>query len=77
MIPSSNAISNRAAINGANAQHSTGPRTPAGKQRSSLNALRHGLAPSGSGIAGTGVYQEESFTFWTGANPAGIRAFSE
>src|ERR1700675_1338222 len=33
----------RAAINKANAQKSTGPRTEAGKQRSSLNALRHGL----------------------------------
>jgi len=33
----------RAAINRANAEHSTGPRTEAGKQRSSLNALRHGL----------------------------------
>jgi hypothetical protein len=33
----------RAAINRANAQHSTGPRTDAGKQRSSLNALTHGL----------------------------------
>jgi hypothetical protein len=33
----------RAAVNRANAQHSTGPRTEAGKQRSSLNALRHGL----------------------------------
>ncbi len=33
----------RAAINRANAQHSTGPRTAAGQQRSSLNALRHGL----------------------------------
>jgi hypothetical protein len=33
----------RAAINRANSQHSTGPCTPAGKQHSSLNALRHGL----------------------------------
>jgi hypothetical protein len=33
----------RAEINRANAEHSTGPQTPAGKQRSSLNALRHGL----------------------------------
>ena len=33
----------RAAINRANAQHSTGPRTDAGKQASSQNALRHGL----------------------------------
>jgi hypothetical protein len=34
---------NRTEINQANAQHSTGPKTEAGKQRSSLNALRHGL----------------------------------
>src|SRR5580658_5691884 len=33
----------RIAINRANAQHSTGPKTPEGKQKSSLNALRHGL----------------------------------
>jgi hypothetical protein len=33
----------RAAINRANSQHSTGPRTDPSKQRSSLNALRHGL----------------------------------
>jgi hypothetical protein len=34
---------NRAEINRANAQHSTGPKTEEGKLRSSLNALRHGL----------------------------------
>jgi hypothetical protein len=33
----------RPEINRANAQLSTGPKTEAGKQRSSLNALRHGL----------------------------------
>jgi hypothetical protein len=34
---------NRTEINQANAQHSTGPKTEAGKQRSALNALSHGL----------------------------------
>jgi len=34
---------NRTAINRANSQHSTGPKTEAGKKQSSLNALRHGL----------------------------------
>src|ERR1700722_15363124 len=33
----------RAATNRANSLHSTGPRTEPGKQRSSLNALNHGL----------------------------------
>jgi hypothetical protein len=33
----------RAAASRSNAQHSTGPRTDAGKQRSSLNSLTHGL----------------------------------
>ena len=34
----------RAAINRANSQRSTGPRTPHGKARSSLNAMKHGLS---------------------------------
>jgi hypothetical protein len=34
----------RTAINRRNSRHSTGPRTDSGKQRSSLNALRHGLS---------------------------------
>lgn len=34
----------RAEINRANAQHSTGPRTSAGKMASSRNSLKHGLA---------------------------------
>jgi hypothetical protein len=33
----------RTAINRANSQHSTGPRSEAGKQRSALNALTDGL----------------------------------
>jgi hypothetical protein len=42
--PEASAISARkAAANRANAQRSTGPRTTAGKARSSLNALRHGI----------------------------------
>jgi hypothetical protein len=41
--PTTSAEINRAQINIANAQHSTGSKTDAGKKKSSLNALRHGL----------------------------------
>ena len=36
-------VPHRTIINRSNSQHSTGPKTPAGKKQSSLNALRHGL----------------------------------
>ena len=42
-FPATHSEGQRAATNRANSQHSTGPRTEAGKQRSSRNALRHGL----------------------------------
>jgi hypothetical protein len=41
----------RTAINRANSRHSTGPRTDSGKQRSSLNALRHGLTAADAVLA--------------------------
>src|SRR5205823_4353921 len=34
---------NRSAANARNARHSTGPKSEAGKKRSSKNALKHGL----------------------------------
>src|ERR1700722_7055347 len=42
-VPTADRAIHRAEVNKVNAQKSTGPRTAAGKQRSSLNALRHGL----------------------------------
>jgi hypothetical protein len=41
----------RAALNRANSQHSTGPRTESGKRRSSLNALTHGLTAESAVLA--------------------------
>jgi hypothetical protein len=41
--PTPGAPIDRGDVNRSNAQHSTGPRTEAGKQRSALNALTHGL----------------------------------
>jgi hypothetical protein len=63
----------RAAVNRANAQHSTGPRTAAGKQRSSLNALRHGL--TGQTIVlpteDQSAYQRHSQSFLDECQPKG------
>ncbi len=63
----------RAAINRANAQHSTGPRTEAGKQRSRLNAMRHGL--TGQTVVlpedDLDIYQKRNQEFFTECKPKG------
>src|ERR1700681_2142003 len=64
----------RATVNKANAQKSTGPRTEAGKQRSSLNALRHRLTgqtvvlPTEDRFA----YQRHSKSFLDECQPKGV-----
>jgi hypothetical protein len=62
----------RAAINRANSQHSTGPRTDAGKQRSSLNALRHGLTAQSPVLAteDAAAYQHHCRQFHDDFKPA-------
>ncbi len=50
--PPQPACTSRAEINRANAQHSTGPRTPSGKVASSRNSLKHGLASGQVVISG-------------------------
>jgi hypothetical protein len=63
----------RAAINKTNAQKSTGPRTEGGKQRSRLNAFRHGL--TGHTIVlpaeDQAVYQRHSQSFLDDCGPKG------
>src|SRR6266851_5293839 len=64
----------RIARNRENAQHSTGPKTEAGKQRSSLNALRHGL--TGHTIVlpteDLAAYQRFTKRFFDDLKPQGI-----
>jgi hypothetical protein len=62
----------RAAINRANSQHSTGPRTDAGKQRSSLNAIRHGLTARTALLASDGqaAYEHHCRKFFDEYKPA-------
>jgi len=65
-------LERREAINRANSQHSTGPRTAAGKQRSSLNATTHGLT-SRSPVLATedqAAYEEHRRQFLDEYKPA-------
>ena len=65
-------LKNRAAANRANSQHSTGPRTAAGKQRSSLNALRHGLTAASAVLPSEdqAAYEEHRRRFFDEYQPA-------
>jgi hypothetical protein len=68
------ATPNRIDINRANAQHSTGPKTEAGKKQSSLNALRHGL--TGQIVVmpteDLQIYQQHLKSFTDELNPKGV-----
>ena len=63
----------RAATNRANSQHSTGPRTEAGKQRTRLNALRHGLTGQTVVLPEDDLdkYQKRNQEFFTEYKPKG------
>ena len=65
-------LERRTAINRANSQHSTGPRTQAGKQRSSLNALRHGLTAASPVLPSedTAAYENHRRRFFDEYQPA-------
>jgi hypothetical protein len=63
----------RNARNRANASHSTGPKTEAGKKRSSLNAYRHGLTGQTIILPAEDLdaYQEVTRTFFNDYKPVG------
>ncbi len=62
----------RTATNRANSQHSTGPRTEAGKQRSSQNALRHGLTAASAVLPSEdpAAHQDHGRQFFNEYQPA-------
>jgi hypothetical protein len=62
----------RTASNRANSQHSTGPRTEAGKRRSSLNALRHGLTAASAVLPSEdrAAYEDHRRRFFDEYQPA-------
>src|SRR6266481_310821 len=63
----------RIARNRANASHSTGPKTEAGKKRSSLNAYRHGLTGQTIILPAEDLdaYQDFTDTFFKDYKPVG------
>ena len=63
---------NRAEINRANSQHSTGPRTDAGKARSAMNALKHGLSAKAIVLPGEdpAAYQRHIDSYMNEYKPA-------
>ncbi|HTW64800.1 MAG TPA: hypothetical protein VME17_09310 [Bryobacteraceae bacterium] len=65
-------LERRTAINRANSQHSTGPRTEAGKHRSSLNALRHGLTAASAVLPSEdpAAYEDHRCRFFNEYQPA-------
>ena len=52
----------RAAANRANATRSTGPKTPEGKEKSRMNAVRHGLTAQSSVLPGEDPEQLEALS---------------
>ena len=63
-VPTNNGISSRkVAANRRNAQQSTGPKSPAGKRRSSKNAITHGIFLSKASIIDAGDGKEDSQEF--------------
>lgn len=73
-MPSTQPQRERAEINRANAQHSTGPKTEAGKQRVALNALRHGLTGQTVVMPDEDMqaYQDFVVSFFNDLKPKGV-----